>query len=677
MATSSSNTAPGFTVKVGSKEYTQASADGTASLIVEDHVDMVGMAQLSLTGSTLTDAADIKFGDPMEVKLAGGSEVLFTGVVTEVRISWLKAKNTTTIVAMDPLCKLAASRNTKVHSNPDSKQSDSDVASSVISAAGLTAGTVDSTSGTPDYTLQRNESDLFFLKRLAARNGYLLCATPDGKVDFKKTQFQGGTTVELDLNNMEAVEYAMNTLNLPAEGVKVYGWDPVAKETVSGEASASAVTAIGSGEAPTSGDLWKGASVISDVMVTSQSAAQAVAESELNRVSRSFLRGRVTGPGNGSWRAGILVKFTGFASGLNPEGFVVSSRHTIGADGFKSELHFVGNRAPGDSTGAAGAGRSSSSRSGAGPATSSSGASSAASSASSASSAASSASSAASSASSAASTASSAASTAASAASSAASTATTAASQASEAAEAATSTVDKVSQAADEAISKAEETLAEAKSKVEEAAGKAQEAITKAKEKADEAIAKAEEVVDEAKETANKAVAAAKEGVAKAKEAAAQIPGPVGEAAQKAVAAAEEGVNKAEEGVKQASEAADKAIDEAKTQSEKATKAASAAVTEAESTANKAIEKGEETTKAVAEGKEEAKKAVDDADKAATAAKTTATKAGEAASAAVQGNNKAASAAAKEAEAASKEMSSSAQAAQGHAQAAAKAVPTA
>ena len=670
MATSSSNTAPGFTVKVGSKEYTQASADGTASLIVEDHVDMVGMAQLSLTGSTLTDAADIKFGDPMEVKLAGGSEVLFTGVVTEVRISWLKAKNTTTIVAMDPLCKLAASRNTKVHSNPDSKQSDSDVASSVISAAGLTAGTVDSTSGTPDYTLQRNESDLFFLKRLAARNGYLLCATPDGKVDFKKTQFQGGTTVELDLNNMEAVEYAMNTLNLPAEGVKVYGWDPVAKETVSGEASASAVTAIGSGEAPTSGDLWKGASVISDVMVTSQSAAQAVAESELNRVSRSFLRGRVTGPGNGSWRAGILVKFTGFASGLNPEGFVVSSRHTIGADGFKSELHFVGNRAPGDSTGAAGAGRSSSSRSGAGPATSSSGASSAASSASSASSAASSASSAAS-------TASSAASTAASAASSAASTATTAASQASEAAEAATSTVDKVSQAADEAISKAEETLAEAKSKVEEAAGKAQEAITKAKEKADEAIAKAEEVVDEAKETANKAVAAAKEGVAKAKEAAAQIPGPVGEAAQKAVAAAEEGVNKAEEGVKQASEAADKAIDEAKTQSEKATKAASAAVTEAESTANKAIEKGEETTKAVAEGKEEAKKAVDDADKAATAAKTTATKAGEAASAAVQGNNKAASAAAKEAEAASKEMSSSAQAAQGHAQAAAKAVPTA
>ena len=670
MATSSSNTAPGFTVKVGSKEYTQASADGTASLIVEDHVDMVGMAQLSLTGSTLTDAADIKFGDPMEVKLAGGSEVLFTGVVTEVRISWLKAKNTTTIVAMDPLCKLAASRNTKVHSNPDSKQSDSDVASSVISAAGLTAGTVDSTSGTPDYTLQRNESDLFFLKRLAARNGYLLCATPDGKVDFKKTQFQGGTTVELDLNNMEAVEYAMNTLNLPAEGVKVYGWDPVAKETVSGEASASAVTAIGSGEAPTSGDLWKGASVISDVMVTSLRAAQAVAESELNRVSRSFLRGRVTGPGNGSWRAGILVKFTGFASGLNPEGFVVSSRHTIGADGFKSELHFVGNRAPGDSTGAAGAGRSSSSRSGAGPATSSSGASSAASSASSASSAASSASSAAS-------TASSAASTAASAASSAASTATTAASQASEAAEAATSTVDKVSQAADEAISKAEETLAEAKSKVEEAAGKAQEAITKAKEKADEAIAKAEEVVDEAKETANKAVAAAKEGVAKAKEAAAQIPGPVGEAAQKAVAAAEEGVNKAEEGVKQASEAADKAIDEAKTQSEKATKAASAAVTEAESTANKAIEKGEETTKAVAEGKEEAKKAVDDADKAATAAKTTATKAGEAASAAVQGNNKAASAAAKEAEAASKEMSSSAQAAQGHAQAAAKAVPTA
>ena len=77
------------------------------------------------------------------------------------------------------------------------------------------------------------------------------------------------------------------------------------------------------------------------------SGATALAKAELNRLARSFLRGRATLEGNGALRADTLVSFAGHPSGYNPTAYVLSSRHRVQVgEGFRTEIVFCGNTFP-------------------------------------------------------------------------------------------------------------------------------------------------------------------------------------------------------------------------------------------------------------------------------------------------------------------------------------------
>ena len=66
----------------------------------------------------------------------------------------------------------------------------------------------------------------------------------------------------------------------------------------------------------------------------------------MNRLARSFVQGRAVIAGTGTIRAGVKVKFKEFATGFNPEGYVVGTRHRMQAGVYTTEFFFTSNTKP-------------------------------------------------------------------------------------------------------------------------------------------------------------------------------------------------------------------------------------------------------------------------------------------------------------------------------------------
>ncbi len=334
------STTHSFEIELAGETLTQADPKGITTILMEDHVDMMGMAQITV-GIGGVNWASIVIGDEVTVSIGAGDRQ-FKGHITEVRHLVRTGVQSLVVTVMDPLVFLASSRHTRVYE----ESTDSDIVSSVLSDAGVTSGTVDSTSESRAYVFQRNESDFAFLKRIAARNGFQLRAE-EGEVSFQAALYSG-ESIEITFDELVSLDYTMTNQQLPPS-LSVYGWDYVAKESVIGSAEASDLEDIGGGDNAVNqtGAIWQEDSYVSDVLVQSQDSAKEMAVGELSRLSRGFLRGRAVMESRGDIYAGALIKFTGFSAGFNPEGYVISVRHTINTAGTnETVVRFVSNTVP-------------------------------------------------------------------------------------------------------------------------------------------------------------------------------------------------------------------------------------------------------------------------------------------------------------------------------------------
>ena len=334
-----------YTVTVGGNQVDQQEPDGLEYICVEDHVDMIGVCELTFAAGKGTAWSSLAVGGPVDVKLGGDTRPVFVGTITSLRHGFKKGRATVTAVCMDPLVNLAASQRVFEWVKAGEEKTDSDVVNEVLGQAGVPIGTVDATTEMRKYIVQRNESDLTFVRRLAARNGFI-CMANSGKVDWKKPQYEGGL-VEIPQHELITMDYQMNPRGIPTE-ITAYGWDYITKEKVEGTATAGDIDTIGGGEnAVSSANVWQTPAFISDVWVNSQEGAKELAKAELNRRARNFLRGRATVQGNGSLYVGGLVGFSGHAPGFNANAFIISSRHRIFVrGGFTTELVFCSNTKP-------------------------------------------------------------------------------------------------------------------------------------------------------------------------------------------------------------------------------------------------------------------------------------------------------------------------------------------
>lgn len=335
------NSVPALSVTAGSESYQQADPKGLQKLVVEDHVDIMGVAELEFNGTAGASCFKIKIGDKVEVGVGAGSGKLFVGFVTGFRYRFIKGNETFTVIALDPTVKLAMSRTTKHYLD----KTDSDVITAVLGDSPITEKTVDSTSVKHKYHLQRNESRLSMVRRLAARHGYQV-KVKEGKVEVIKPQLTGDAK-PIEKESIEAMNYTFSDREVPST-VVFYGWDYVTKKQIKGEADQSKVTAIGSGDnaAKKTGPIFQGPLHVSDVFVDSEALAKEMATAELDQLARSLVRGTAILAGDGSLSAGERVKFPSMA-GYGPDAYIVASRHVIHHKaGFKTEITFVSNTWP-------------------------------------------------------------------------------------------------------------------------------------------------------------------------------------------------------------------------------------------------------------------------------------------------------------------------------------------
>lgn len=337
----STRSAPSYKITLGSQTFTQPENDGVESIVVEDHVDMVEMLTLRISGVEGTPTWQAEIGQQVEVKLGKGDRVLFKGEVTALEPSWgVDGICTLTIRALDNAHRLARGRKTRTFD----KKKDSDIATTVGGESNLSVQT-DPTTEVHDYTLQRNESNLTFLKRLAARNNFQV-TVDEGTLYFKKANLSTAAKKITTGKNLRSLRMNFNSQEQVTK-VVVRGWDIRQKKEIVGTASSGDIETIGGGQAGaklSESKFGEQVAYITDVPVSSQAMATDVAKAELNRLARQFARGTCIVDGDDGLFAGGIVEFEGLQMPHNGKYYIVSTRHVISAtSGYTTEFAFCGN----------------------------------------------------------------------------------------------------------------------------------------------------------------------------------------------------------------------------------------------------------------------------------------------------------------------------------------------
>jgi phage protein D len=334
------STAVSYEVQIGNTKFTQPDRDGLQQLVIEDHVDMVSMLTLRAGGAEEQPEWKFKIGDEVEAKLGAGDQPVFKGEVTAIEPGFqVGGISTITIRALDHVHRLGRGRKTRFWEN----RKDSDVVKEVGAECQLGVE-ADETNNTIPYILQRNESNVAFLKRLAARNNFLL-VVDNNALHFKRASFQGSTKAITMGDNLRDMRMSFNSID-QVQQVVVRGWDIKKKQEIVGTASTGDIEKIGGGALGADQAACFGESVayITDIPVSSQQVANAIAKSELERLARQFCRGSATIQGDDSLRAGTMVEFAGLSKGFNGKFYVVSSRHVVSnRAGYSTEIRFCSN----------------------------------------------------------------------------------------------------------------------------------------------------------------------------------------------------------------------------------------------------------------------------------------------------------------------------------------------
>jgi phage protein D len=238
--------APGFKLTINGTSFTQAGNAGLQELVLEDHVDMVGQLSARFGGSEQDPKWKFKIGDEVEVLFGSyegnSSAPIFSGEIISIEPGFQHdGQSSVTVRALDKIHRLGRGRKTRHWE----EMKDSDVASEVGAESGLSVE-VDPTEKVHPYILQRNETNVAFLKRLAARNNFTL-RVDDNKLLFKKASFQSQDVDVQSGGNLRSVRMAFNSSDM-VQKVVVRGWDPAKKQEIVGMCEASSISPMGSGE---------------------------------------------------------------------------------------------------------------------------------------------------------------------------------------------------------------------------------------------------------------------------------------------------------------------------------------------------------------------------------------------------------------------------------------------
>jgi phage protein D len=219
---------------VGHKDLDAALGECVMRTVVDSRVNMPTMIEITFRDSdaTVLEEAGITFGTAIEVRAQATADdspaLVGAGEVTAIEGDYFGLQSYTLVRAYDRTHLLQRSSRVRTFTN----MSDSDIARSIASAAGLRIGTIESTSVTHDHLGQMNQTDWDFLTWRSREIGYEFGVDEDGFF-FRPAARAKGTPVPLALQrNLRTFRPRVTAGNMAPE-VEMRVWDPLKAEVVS------------------------------------------------------------------------------------------------------------------------------------------------------------------------------------------------------------------------------------------------------------------------------------------------------------------------------------------------------------------------------------------------------------------------------------------------------------
>lgn len=337
--------APRAEVLIGDRPLKPKAEASVLAVEVSEDIDAVGMFTLELDNWDLenqaviwSDDAQFNLGSEVKIKFGYGNQtkVVMVGEITGLEPEFSLEQSPRLVVrGYDYSHRLMRGTKTRTFT----QRRDSDIVREVARDAKLTVE-ASPTLEALEYVLQRNQTDLAFIRDRASRIGYEILV--EGTVlIFRPLQPKGRAV--LTLNRTDLLEFSprLSTLGQVNE-VEVRGWDARQKEhTVVGKASNSDVVAMGktSGISATAREFGKTAYAVIDQAAATPQAAKDIAQGQINRMALDYITGEGSCRGNIALRVGRVIKIEGLGKRFSGDYYVTATNHRYAVgEGYRTEF---------------------------------------------------------------------------------------------------------------------------------------------------------------------------------------------------------------------------------------------------------------------------------------------------------------------------------------------------
>ena len=342
-------TVAGVEIHVGGQAIDPLLANQLLEVRLESHLLLADTVSIRMADPLLEhiDSAPFDIGADLEVLLgapaATSLTTLFDGQITTLEPEFTEHEVILAVRGYDRSHLMNRSPRTETYQ----QMSYADIARQVAGAAGLQPGTIDEAGGSLDFVQQSDETDWAFLWRLAKAIGFEV--TVDGqKLNFRKPQPQDspvaltwGTTL-LSFRPRVSAAQQVST-------VTVRGWDPVAAQTIVGQASTPELTSsIGLDRSQVVSSFGDGSVAVCDYPISTQEEADAVANGVAQRLASAYLEAEGIAIGDARLTAGATVDVSGVGERFGGTYTLTEAIHVIRArSGYQTHLRVSGRASRG------------------------------------------------------------------------------------------------------------------------------------------------------------------------------------------------------------------------------------------------------------------------------------------------------------------------------------------
>jgi phage protein D/phage baseplate assembly protein gpV len=336
-------------IKVGGNDLPAQAWNDLLEATVDSSLHLPATFTLRLhdEGLQWIDQGPFGLGEEVEISAvpeAGGrSRAVFKGEITALEPDFGEGTQAMLVVrGYDRSHRLHRS----THSQAYLQVKDSDLARRIAQEAGLQAQ-VDDTTEVYDHVLQHNQTHMEFLSERAARIGYEFYVE-DRTLYFRKPA-NSGDVLELEWGRELRSFRPRLTLLEQVDEVIVKGWDPKAKQAITGQATRGrAEPQIGQGQSGAqlaSSAFSSARRVVVNCGVKSQAEADTLAQAICDEISGAFVEAEGSCYGQPEMRAGKSIRLTALGRRFSGTYLVTGITHIYRADsGYVTSFGVHGRR---------------------------------------------------------------------------------------------------------------------------------------------------------------------------------------------------------------------------------------------------------------------------------------------------------------------------------------------